>query len=296
MGIYRYGFNGQEKDDEIKGEGNSIEFKYRVYDSRIGRFLSIDPLSSSYPWNSPYAFAENRVIDGVELEGLERSPASAKYMRDNTSVLRMPDPAEVDEVKFNQAKAAHQYKPPKTETVGFDYTHTIWGSKGGFEASKKMMEYEAAFVPGGSLAIKKLKNEKITSTDVVIEAAITFIPVGKIYRGFRGLGGEILEQVAVKTEKIAGHLTEKDIAGAILDIQGKPVEINGYVYDHLDEVTNAIRGLENQIAKLNKGIEKGKFTDEMLTAAKKMRTNIQTQKDKIQAVLDRAQNAVKTKE
>jgi hypothetical protein len=33
----------------------------------------LDPLASSYPHNSPYAFSENRVIDGVELEGLEWS-------------------------------------------------------------------------------------------------------------------------------------------------------------------------------------------------------------------------------
>ena len=42
-----------------------------MYDARIGRFLSIDPLAPKYPWNSPYAFSENRVIDAVELEGLE---------------------------------------------------------------------------------------------------------------------------------------------------------------------------------------------------------------------------------
>jgi len=68
---YRFGFNGQEKDDEIKGTGNSYEFTFRVYDSRLGRFLSVDPLFRKYPWNSPYAFSENRVIDAVELEGAE---------------------------------------------------------------------------------------------------------------------------------------------------------------------------------------------------------------------------------
>ena len=69
---YRFAFQGQEGDDEVAGSGNSYAFKYRIHDARLGRFLSIDPLSSSYPWNSPYAFSENRVIDGVELEGLER--------------------------------------------------------------------------------------------------------------------------------------------------------------------------------------------------------------------------------
>lgn len=68
---YRFGFQGQEMDNEIKGEGNSINYKYRVHDPRLGRFLSIDPLAPDYPWNSPYAFSENRVINSIELEGLE---------------------------------------------------------------------------------------------------------------------------------------------------------------------------------------------------------------------------------
>ena len=68
---YRYGFQGQEKDDEIKGEGNSLNYTFRMHDPRVGRFLSLDPLAPQYPHNSPYAFSENRVIDGIELEGLE---------------------------------------------------------------------------------------------------------------------------------------------------------------------------------------------------------------------------------
>jgi RHS repeat-associated protein len=68
---YRYGFQGQEKDDEIKGEGNSLNYTFRMHDPRTGRFFARDPLSPSYPWNSPYVFSENRVIDGIELEGLE---------------------------------------------------------------------------------------------------------------------------------------------------------------------------------------------------------------------------------
>jgi hypothetical protein len=68
---YRYGFQNQEKDDEIKGEGNSINFKYRMHNPRTGRFFALDPLAPEFPWNSPYAFSENRVIDGIELDGLE---------------------------------------------------------------------------------------------------------------------------------------------------------------------------------------------------------------------------------
>ncbi len=60
-----------ESDEELFGEGNSYFFKYRLEDSRTGRFNSVDPLTYKYPYNSPFAFSENRLIDGVELEGLE---------------------------------------------------------------------------------------------------------------------------------------------------------------------------------------------------------------------------------
>jgi len=68
---YRFGFNGQESSDEISGSSNHYEFQFREYDNRIGRFWSVDPLSVKYPWNSYYVFAENRVIDGKDYEGLE---------------------------------------------------------------------------------------------------------------------------------------------------------------------------------------------------------------------------------
>lgn len=71
MDSYRYGFQNQEKDDEIKGAGNSVNYTFRMHDPRVGRFFAVDPLASKYPWNSTYAFSENRVIDGAELEGLE---------------------------------------------------------------------------------------------------------------------------------------------------------------------------------------------------------------------------------
>jgi RHS repeat-associated protein len=68
---YRYGFQGQEKDDELKGEGNSLNYTYRMHDPRVGRFFAVDPLEKAFHWNSPYAFSENRVMDAFELEGAE---------------------------------------------------------------------------------------------------------------------------------------------------------------------------------------------------------------------------------
>jgi RHS repeat-associated protein len=68
---YRYGFNGKENDNEIKGEGNQQDYGFRIYDPRIGKFLSVDPLLNSYPWYSPYHFAGNNPIHNIDLDGLE---------------------------------------------------------------------------------------------------------------------------------------------------------------------------------------------------------------------------------
>ena len=68
---YRYGFQGQEMDNEIKGEGNSLNYTFRMHDPRVGRFFAIDPLIKDYPHYSPYSFSGNKVIASIELEGLE---------------------------------------------------------------------------------------------------------------------------------------------------------------------------------------------------------------------------------
>ncbi len=68
---FAFGFQGQLEDDEIKGDGNSLNYEYRMHDPRLGRFFAVDPLAAKYPHNGPYNFSENRLIDGIELEGLE---------------------------------------------------------------------------------------------------------------------------------------------------------------------------------------------------------------------------------
>jgi RHS repeat-associated protein len=68
-GGYRYGFNSMERDDELKGAGNSYDFGARIYDSRLGRFLSLDPLQKNYPSLSAYSFVANSPIMLVEVDG-----------------------------------------------------------------------------------------------------------------------------------------------------------------------------------------------------------------------------------
>src|SRR6201985_1895338 len=85
---YRYGFNGKENDDDVKGEGNQQDYGMRIYDPRLGRFLSVDPLTPKYPELTPYQFASNSPVSGIDQDGLEYSPAGKLgiFARDGTAV------------------------------------------------------------------------------------------------------------------------------------------------------------------------------------------------------------------
>ncbi len=72
-------FQGQKFDDDLGL--NYYSFKYRNHDPQIGRFIQIDPLSDKYSNNSNYAFAENKVTLGIDLEGLELLPFNTAWFR-----------------------------------------------------------------------------------------------------------------------------------------------------------------------------------------------------------------------
>ena len=59
----RYDFNGKENDSEVSGtDQGTQDYGYRIYNPSIGQFLSVDPMTKSYPGWSPYPFAMNRPI------------------------------------------------------------------------------------------------------------------------------------------------------------------------------------------------------------------------------------------
>ncbi|WPQ66295.1 RHS repeat-associated core domain-containing protein [Chitinophaga sancti] len=64
---YRYGFNGKENDNEVKGEGNQLNFGARVYDPRIGKWFSVDKVVKSDL--SPYQYGKNDPIINIDADG-----------------------------------------------------------------------------------------------------------------------------------------------------------------------------------------------------------------------------------
>jgi RHS repeat-associated protein len=68
-GSYRYGFNGKENDNDVKGTGNQLNFGARIYDSRLGRYLSIDPLYAKHADMQPYHHASNNPVNRIDPDG-----------------------------------------------------------------------------------------------------------------------------------------------------------------------------------------------------------------------------------
>ncbi len=66
-----YSFQGQERDDEVKGAGNSYTTEFRQLDPRIGRWLSLDPLMRNFPWQSAYSSFNSNPILIIDPKGLD---------------------------------------------------------------------------------------------------------------------------------------------------------------------------------------------------------------------------------
>jgi RHS repeat-associated protein len=82
---YRFGFNGKEKDDEINVDGGSYDFGARIYDGRLGRWLTVDPFANKNPSFSPYHYFINNPITFVDPDG--KDAVITINAKDNTIVI-----------------------------------------------------------------------------------------------------------------------------------------------------------------------------------------------------------------
>jgi len=114
---YRYGFNSQEKDDEIYGTGNSYTAEYWQYDARLGRRWNVDPVVK--PWESPYAcFSNNPILisdikgdNGEKPHEKSKNKAERKFDKKITQPLKLYEQKLVDaELDFDDIMTKVQFK------------------------------------------------------------------------------------------------------------------------------------------------------------------------------------------
>jgi RHS repeat-associated protein len=271
-------FQGQDHIDDLALNWDS--FRWRNHQPEIGRFFSIDPLSTKYYYNSPYAFSENKVVAHRELEGLESFPSNCEGC---------------------STGERKEYYKQQTKAHMEAFWRAIPGAVQG--TAEKMASMSDAndiivivtTITRGENAVN-IDDSKATTTDKVFAGVGIVLPVvsGSAAKKIATeVGGALFEGIMKKVGNISTHLTDNDVAGAIKDIMGKPIIINGKQYDHLDEVTSALRGLGNQIEKLNKLISSGDLSKESIKEAERIRSSLQNEKDKIQNILNKAKNEAK---
>ena len=149
---FRYGFNGKENDNDVKGTGNQQDYGMRIYDPRIGKFLSVDPLCKKFPFYSPYHYAGNSPILNIDLDGAEPLPTNPvngqQAIGDNTGeglspangFVSIPKGSKVlyqfvDEGKKNGVKAwiPVSFKTPEGELYKWNQAKEWYSTDGGKE-------------------------------------------------------------------------------------------------------------------------------------------------------------------
>ena len=102
---YRFGFNGQERELGINQSVTAAE--YWFYDGRLGRRWNVDPVTGSYPWQSPYAAFNNNPIYFADPLGLQ-GEGTTQYSTPGSSVY-LPNSATDIELYDQRSSAADYY-------------------------------------------------------------------------------------------------------------------------------------------------------------------------------------------
>ncbi len=167
---YRFSFQNQESDNELKGEGNSVNYTFRMHDPRLGRFFVIDPLSERFVWNSPYSFSENRVIDSKELEGLEKFEVNKNYTSTNGSVSIKTTCAYVNFSANQQVVYSYNGGPSKIEAnfhehsleFDFDMPTGRWAQKTWQNIAWANKEIKGEYLPSSQKGIVRTHRQSKT--------------------------------------------------------------------------------------------------------------------------------------
>ncbi len=64
---FRFGFNGKENQGELSVDG--YDFGARIYDGRLGRWMSVDPEMGIIPYLTPYLAMNNNCISFIDNNG-----------------------------------------------------------------------------------------------------------------------------------------------------------------------------------------------------------------------------------
>ena len=125
--LYRYGFNGKEKDDEAKGSGAQFDYGFRIYDPRVSRFLSVDPLQVKYSDLTPYHFVAGNPVNFIDADGKD----TIRFTRSTTFVpIKYGLGGEKYGGGYRTSFTANIIKAPGEDKFFYDVKNTTYQANG----------------------------------------------------------------------------------------------------------------------------------------------------------------------
>jgi len=152
---YRYGYNGKEEDNEVKGgDGKGLDYGARWYDPRKARWDAVDPLFAEYSGDSPYLYSKNDPINIIDIEGeqpirgqlahigqilgtMKKHITDAEISKDSwlKQITILAKSMGTDQYVYRSKKDGNFYQEPKSIAV----SRYIYTTKGGWNDMKHFL-------------------------------------------------------------------------------------------------------------------------------------------------------------
>ena len=261
----------------------AYDFGARMYDARLGKFLSTDPREADFPYASPYHFAANNPIYFIDEGGEGAMPAWLSWFLKLIGIGPKATPADEEEARMQE---------------GFRKGLRIGAQDMQKRADK--MEDRAGYIPfvGGYFKMTRglMGQEKVDASKTGTGMAMILFDAagGEFIKGVSSYGKQILGEVGVKLGEYSKKLAANTIEDAIKNAKGEYLTWTnkagkiGEKIDHLTKVEDALTGLQKQINKLKTGIKQGHFQDEAKKSVQEFIDTLQKQHDEIKTTIDKA--------
>jgi len=195
-GVYRFSFNGMEKDDETYGDGNAYDFGARIYDARLGRWMCVDPLFLKYPSLSPYVFCNSNPILFVDVDGrdwfVNNKTGQVIYIKNATQMTQelvhatgtgeSPNdyerlgPNDMFGKKLNDAYGNDMLD----RSIVIIEASDLFMKKQGYEMAEKVNIREREYIVGGAVSFEENIQQTFTTIEQIGESKTTYVKPKKL--------------------------------------------------------------------------------------------------------------------
>jgi len=197
---------------ETEKESQTQDYGMRIYDLRLGRFLSVDPISDDFPELTPFQFASNTPIQAIDLDGLEKY-----YTADGKLIGKIGTSTQIRIVNNKKVKAITSYIKWNNFTNSEKYASIAKG-----EAYKLSHEVKTSPEAKPKSKPKSLSNSSLDKAGLELSGEISLGGLG---------GGEIEAQAYGRSETDMSGKVELNIIGnqATGSEEAKTYSLQGFI-------------------------------------------------------------------